>query len=56
MKSIAIDGTVKEYIDTFNRTNAMVVEGKNVGETLFLHLYETKAEKSLLMHFATLSS
>lgn len=42
--SIASESALKEWVDTFNRMNAMVDEAKKAGEILLLHLYETKAE------------
>lgn len=46
MKLTANDSTLKEFVDTPNRRNAPSNELKKAGETLFLHFYGTKAEKS----------
>lgn len=48
MKSIACDSALKKCVDTFNKTNTMAHEEKKAGQTLFIHLYGTKAEKLTL--------
>lgn len=42
MKPIASDNDLKEYVDTFNRMNAMTDRVKKVDETIFLHLQEPR--------------
>lgn len=51
MKSKVTGSAFREYVATFNETNATSDGVKKVDETLFLHLYETKEEKLTLDAF-----
>lgn len=51
MKLRASGNALKQCVETFNRTSAMADEVKKADETLFLHLYETKAENVTLNAF-----